>query len=1008
MQFLRLFILSIFILTGINVKAQYIVSEKYMDGNSLDSNEILDMYMDSRQFLWVTTKYGIYIKDMGKFKLLKRFKEIKFNNVYDIFEDKNNNIWFASYGHGVARFDGSKVVHLTEKNGLVSDLVSKIITHDGKIYAAGVNGISIINMDDFSIKKIEQKSTTKRNFHVITFFELGKKLYACTKYHGVFEVTDNELKFVYDSGEILNSYSYRNNVIFSSIKGIKILSNTEFLNNVPKENSVELPIIWDYEKVANNKIWMVTHDIVSSAGGILEFDGTSMKSITSELNLADIVPNRIVYDKFNNVAYISTLNQGLMRFVFNTPYKYYPTDHSSVESIKEFQSKEYLITSNGLYVNDGDKPRIITSKNEFWKSYQNNKEKFKKILSSKPKFFRVNENLREFDMKFYRLEVENGNLWVNSNIGLFKINTFGKILSYYPIYTQYFSFNNNQLIEAQPSGGMKIYRNLDQIDYDYISDGGNNIPDNVVSISRNSKAIFIGSEFGGLYKYENGVFTSYFRNNQFNEKKIKLVKALGEDKLAVATQFGDVYIIKINKDKLHIIRKISSKSIDSVNINFVEEVDGKLIIGSFSNIVVVNGDKFYYIDKAQGVNYKTLSASAVNQGNILVGTDNGYYLINLESVANIQPTQPKISITGLQINNHKLDRDQFYWFDLKNKNLSLTHDQNNIFIDFTILNPKYSTKYKYRYRFNKEEWSEYFTDEVIRFNSLKAGSYAIELEITNLSDGNKSIIPLIDLKIYPPFYFNPFFLSGLSILIILLFLKYYRNKIRSINEINQLKIKNIQEIKDEENKRITLEKKFSEVRLMALQGQMNPHFIFNILNSIQYYIIDNDVNNALESLSQFAKLIRKMLELSSKNEITLKQEINFLELYVKIENFRYKNKIDFKIDINPDIDIYNIHIPPMLLQPLVENCFVHAFNPSVATNKINIYITKCSNFLEIIIEDNGKGMEQNKNKDKFYESKGLGIIRERLQLFNGSNDEFLKFETNSNGTKAILALKLFN
>lgn len=545
--------------------------------------------------------------------------------------------------------------------------------------------------------------------------------------------------------------------------------------------------------------------------------------------------------------------------------------------------------------------------------------------------------------------------------------------------------------------------------YIYYSEDLHNIPTYVVSISKNSKSVFFGSEMDGLFKYENGKFISYRLSGEFIEKKIKTIKTIGEDKIAVATEFGDVYLFKIKLDKLILIRKISNKEIDSVNINFIEEMDGKLLIGSFSNIVIIDGDKYYYIDKAQSVNYKSLSASSVTGKNLLVRTDKGYYLIDVNGVVNIKSPKPNILITGVQINDNKFTRDYFNWFDLKNKDLRLSHDQNNIFIDFTIINPKYSTKYKYRYRLNNDEkWSEYFMEEKIHFNSLKSGWYNVELEITNLNGGEKSINSLIQLKIDPPFYLNPLFLSGLLLITVLLFYRYYKNKISRINEINQLKIKNIQEIKDEENKRISLEKKMSEVRLMALQGQMNPHFIFNILNSIQYYIIDNDVNNALESLNQFAKLIRKMLELSSKNEITLKEEISFLELYVKIENFRYKHKVALSIHLDSDIDMHSIKIPPMLLQPLVENCFVHAFNPLKETNEIKIDFSKSKDFLMIIIADNGKGIAQSEKKDKFYESKGLGIIRERVQIFNGSEDEFLKFDSSNEGTNAILKLKLAN
>ena len=231
-------------------------------------------------------------------------------------------------------------------------------------------------------------------------------------------------------------------------------------------------------------------------------------------------------------------------------------------------------------------------------------------------------------------------------------------------------------------------------------------------------------------------------------------------------------------------------------------------------------------------------------------------------------------------------------------------------------------------------------------------------------------------------------------------------KINNINEINALKIKQIENLKDAENERIRLEKKMSEVRLMALQSQMNPHFIFNILNSIQYYIIDNDMENALESLSNFATLIRKMLDMSSMQAVTLKEEIKFLNLYVSIENYRYKNKIEFEVDVDPIIDIKSIKIPPMMLQPLVENAFVHAFQPDCTSNKITLKFFVEGIYLVIEVKDNGIGLDYSNKKGNFHESKGVKIIKERLHIFNNKDGEFLKFYPNNPGTCAVLFLCL--
>ncbi len=107
---------------------------------------------------------------------------------------------------------------------------------------------------------------------------------------------------------------------------------------------------------------------------------------------------------------------------------------------------------------------------------------------------------------------------------------------------------------------------------------------------------------------------------------------------------------------------------------------------------------------------------------------------------------------------------------------------------------------------------------------------------------------------------------------------------------------------------------------------MNPHFVFNSMNAIHHYIISNDVDSSLNYINDFTKLMRTTLNNSSQTLVTLKSELNFLKLYVKIQNTRFNNSVGFQIDIDPKIKTTERFVPPMLLQPILENCFEHAFN----------------------------------------------------------------------------------
>ncbi|MFY9243852.1 MAG: histidine kinase [Polaribacter sp.] len=185
---------------------------------------------------------------------------------------------------------------------------------------------------------------------------------------------------------------------------------------------------------------------------------------------------------------------------------------------------------------------------------------------------------------------------------------------------------------------------------------------------------------------------------------------------------------------------------------------------------------------------------------------------------------------------------------------------------------------------------------------------------------------------------------------------------------------------------IKLKNKIDELALISLRSQMNPHFIFNALNSIKHYIINNEPKNAAHYLTKFSKLIRKILEASDIKEIALNEELETTQLYVTIENIRFSNEINFKINIDKKINISTIKVPPLFLQPFLENAIWHGLSSKKGAKKITISIEKLSSeFVEIIIEDNGIGREASakikSQKSIQRKSIGINLTKERLNGF---------------------------
>jgi LytS/YehU family sensor histidine kinase len=191
--------------------------------------------------------------------------------------------------------------------------------------------------------------------------------------------------------------------------------------------------------------------------------------------------------------------------------------------------------------------------------------------------------------------------------------------------------------------------------------------------------------------------------------------------------------------------------------------------------------------------------------------------------------------------------------------------------------------------------------------------------------------------------------------------------------------RNRQRIKQNQ-KELLLKAKISDVELKALRLQMNPHFIFNSLNSIGDYIQKNDTDKADYYLTKFAKLMRGILENSEEKEIPIASEIKMLELYMQLEASRLDNKFTYEFKIDEDIDIEAILIPPLILQPFVENSIWHGMKDKVGNGKIIIEITKENKMLNFGIEDNGVGRSLAKKGDQ--KSYGMKITKDRLEVLN--------------------------
>lgn len=261
----------------------------------------------------------------------------------------------------------------------------------------------------------------------------------------------------------------------------------------------------------------------------------------------------------------------------------------------------------------------------------------------------------------------------------------------------------------------------------------------------------------------------------------------------------------------------------------------------------------------------------------------------------------------------------------------------------------------------------------------------------------------LTIVIEPPFWHTRWFWLTIvgSVIVIILFF-YIRYVIRK---------------KQKEKEKAIHEKELVELEAKALRAQMNPHFVFNSLNSIKSLINKNENETAANYLTTFSKLIRSLFQNSDKREVSLKEELETCQLYTQLEKMRFGEKVEFVFDIDETIDLKDFKVPALILQPFIENAIWHGLMPKESGGKVTISVRRADGGIQCAIDDNGIGREQSKkikpNYEATHQSKGIGLSQSRLELdklLNEREDNIFIIDKEGEdgkpeGTKVIITFK---
>ena len=513
------------------------------------------------------------------------------------------------------------------------------------------------------------------------------------------------------------------------------------------------------------------------------------------------------------------------------------------------------------------------------------------------------------------------------------------------------------------------------------------------------KGILVANQYG-LWRFEKNSFEYYDVDNPLLKKRITCMNFFQETILCLGTR-GDGLLIKIN-ESIH--RIAEGDGLVNNNVKKIITTDEDILVVTnkgLSKINIQSFQPFRYsvvnLSYGQGLFVTEINDACRINGMLYIASDMGLGFLNEKSEFK-QPRELKLPFyfSQIRINDQPVQQLSAY---------SLSHRERDITIAYTTISFRdpQGTQYKYRIKGLDTNWV-YTAAREIRLTSMPYGNHTIEFQASLKSDNWTSAVQAIHFSIHPPFWETSWFII-ISILVVGSLL-YLWTRIR------------INLIRRREEEKTIYNKQIAEMEIRALRAQMNPHFTFNVMQSIQYYISHHDFESARKYLGKFSKLMRTILDHSRFHYIALFDEVGTLQDYLDLEKLRFEENFDYSIHIEPGLDSHALRVPTMLIQPYVENAIKHGLSSKEGNARVDISISIKTEHLVCEITDNGIGRKKATElagiQGEKHVSVGTSLVAERIEALNKYYGYRLRSETfdlydsnqNAAGTKVVLTIPL--
>ncbi len=936
---MRFFYLYIFFILSIveGFSQQIFFSKKELP---LPSQETYSISQDGEGYIWIATDQGFCRYDGKNLKVFDGKNGLPENSVYAVRKSKDGRIWGVTVNHRliftyrgeVKESKFSKILQAERSLSSVNYIHTiKLLEDENKIIANSFYSVFTFSLEDDKIEKHAPAEANSLKDTTLLFYQSKDFLVQMNAgvYNGMGDLnicivdtaTQTQIRIEHISLYTNHGSKFPQTIQIGNKKYITFANYVFCIDEKQQLSKKELPsrILYLYGD-KDGGVWVGT-----LGNGVFYFK-TGDITASCIHSLRELSVSGVLEDVEGNI-WVSTLEKGIF-FSKNKhiiTYHYEPELNKMGTVLARFNNKAYFSSSLGTLVAvQGDRVEYVTVAGKIKEAITGIAEFKNEIyLGNKYATFKTDSTFQENR----RLKWEE----TQSTVFALILEHDGKSL--------YGSANNTIFRIDDLTASELIIMPFYIRDFEYID---------------NNQWLLGG----------NALFLCNFENGKCEELRqlgfpISDICFVGGKLALIATRGGGLFVYK-NREVISLKKQLGLPT--DVIYDITEDKEHNIWLGTNQGVIKINtvDKKVAVFSVDDGLISNQVFKILIIDQQIYMSTASGLCSMDLSKELK-KSTAPIIHLNTIFINEKEVNEG--FLKPIRYKNNSITFS-----FDVMYYKSSASDRLVYVLKQGKEVSYRNVIGNQISLQNLSSGEYELNV-FTENHNGVISNIYTTQFEISKPLWQQWHFVI-LEILAVVAFLYGFI----------QLYIRRIKKIEAEKTK---VNDMIANSRLTALQAQMNPHFVFNSINSIQNFVLKNEAEQAYAYLTKFSRLIRLVLQYSRRKFISVQDELELLRLYVSLERLRFENQFEYEEHIDPTIDLNHLSIPPMLIQPFVENAIWHGITPITKDRigKIQLRMFQENKMLKIEIEDNGVGRNF-KKKEGVYESLSLKLVEERVQVVN--------------------------